>query len=689
MSREGTKRLGLRSWGLSYWTIVALVVVLIFSIPSLVWFGRNWYVTPDASQYLLRGWNLISGHGYTILNDVPHTRRGPVLSGLFGLLILVFGRDVDALAWTVRVLALLNPWLAYFVIRRFSGPIAGVLAAALVALFGYAATLPQAFNLDAVLLTVYLLSVLAILAAVKRGSTPLALLSGLLLGATIITKETAFASLPLGLLAALLLGWSPRGLVWHYAGLALVCLPWWVWVWSVSGEVYLVGTVPQALIYPALAAFAGLAVVAALLYRSDVPDRLLGSPRRRRWIAWGLTGVWTLGLSAALVAQSAELPTLSLDGLQSYVTGPLARETPLWPLLILAGAYVVFKAIRGGRLWQFYLLILVLQIPVSLLVLMLGYNPRQYMTPQTFLLGALAVLVVELSRTMLRRPARRDLPVIPIALAVVGFLSVVSVFQVRELSAQPEQRTYYLRDHNNPFVNEMSAWISKNVPVGEDILTTQLYLGQLAFLDGSKHEWTNLDLECERGELAPGASGCVPSEEIFRNPPTPTVWFQIPRRPPKISGNDGQCAAVALSLPGLLRQMERSNSRYLLLTPNWKHSGVLGWAPYLVDSGAFEVSHATPTVRDGATGLPVGLVLLKYTSEPTETLPTRMDAYTVNQLVRCHRQTSGPQFAQEIRNSFPDGISLDTRSVILANSIAQERQNAAARKAIEQIYGSK
>lgn len=689
MDREAVKKLvGFRVRSRFYWGVVALVVVVVFSIPSLFWFWRNWYVTPDAAQYLLRGWNLISGHGYTSLNDVPHTRRGPVLSGLFGLMMLVFGRDVDILAWGVRALALLNPWLTYLVVRRFSGPPAGLLAAALVALFGYTATLPQALNLDGVLLTVYLLSVLAILAAVKRDGVLLALLSGLLLGTTIVTKETAFASLPLGLLAALLLGWSPRGVFWHYAGVVLVCLPWWLWVWSVSGEVYLVGDLPPDLIYASLAALAALAVAVALLYRSSVPGRLLGNSRRRRWAAWVLTGAWVFSLSGMLLVQSAELPTLNSDGLRNYIAGPLAGETPLWPVLILAGAYVAFRAIRGDRLWDFYLLLLVLQIPVSLFVLVLGYNPRQYMIPQTFLLGALAVLVVELSRTALRRPARRNLLGLPITLAVIAFLLVASVFQVRELSARPEQRATYLRDHNNPFVTEMSGWISNNVPAGEDILTTQLYLGQLAFLDGSKHEWTDLNLECKRGKPAPGATGCVPSRQTFLDPPGPTVWFQVPRRPPAISGKDDRCGAVALSLPGLLRQMERSDSSYLLLTPNWKYPGVLGWSPYLVGSGAFEVSHATPTVRDDATGLSIGLILLKRTGKPAKAMPTRMDAYTVNQLVRCRRQTSGPRFSQEIRASFPYGIHLDTRSIIRPNPAVQERQNAAAKKAIERIYGT-
>lgn len=686
MSRGPAKRLELYARGRFLRDAGALLLALLLSIPALLWFAGNWYVTPDAAQYLLRGWNLISGQGYTSLQDVPHTRRGPVLSGLLGLLMLVFGRDVESLAWAARLLAVLNPWLTYFLIRRFSGPVAGLLAAALVALFGYTATLPQAFNLDAVLLTFYLLAILALLVAVERGGAPLAPLSGLLLGATIITKETAFASLPLGLLAALLLGWGLRGLFWHYAGVVLVCLPWWIWVWSVSGEVYLVGELPEWLLYPTLAASAALAVVAALLYRSGVPRRVLGSARGRLWIVCSLTGAWVISLSGVLLVQSADLPTLTLDGIRSYVTGPVMEETPLWPVLIFAGLYVVWRAVRGERLWQFYLAVLGLQVPVSVFVLVLGYNPRQYMVPQTLLLGALAVLVVESCRAVMSRRASRPRLEIPLAVALVASLLVGTVLQVRELSTRTEAGVDYLGDHNNPYVTGMADRLSREVPTDENILATQLYLGQLAFLDGSEHEWTDLNLECERGQLAPGATGCVPSQEIFLDPPEPTVWFQIPRGRAG-AGQDGRCGAVALSLPGLLEQMERSDAEYLMLTPDWRHPGVLGWAPYLVDSGTFEKVHATPTARDAGTGISVGLVLLRRTGEPAKAMPTRMDAHTVRQLVRCERQDSGSRYAEEVRDSFPNGIELDTRSVIGPRPDTQTRQETQARKVIERIYG--
>src|SRR5215211_5402875 len=98
-------------------------------------------------------------------------------------------------------MTLFNPLLAYFLAKRLSGPLAGPLAAALITLFGFNVKSTFMLNIDTVLLTFYLLALLAMFAAIKRSnSSALALLSGLLLGISVLTKETAFVNLPLALL---------------------------------------------------------------------------------------------------------------------------------------------------------------------------------------------------------------------------------------------------------------------------------------------------------------------------------------------------------------------------------------------------------------------------------------------------------------------------------------------------------
>jgi 4-amino-4-deoxy-L-arabinose transferase-like glycosyltransferase len=245
MSKVQTSRIRMRTLR---WTDLAVFpLVLGLSILPLLWFGRNWEVNVDSSRYLLLGWNLVSGEGYTLFGE-PYTLRGPGFPGLLGGLMLLFGRDVESLAWAVRLFALANPVLMYFLIKRIAGAIPGLLAAAMVTLFGLTSANSETFNVDAVQLTLYLLVGLVLLIGAQRNSAVLSLLSGLLLGTAILTKETSLVALPLAIFAALLLGFGFRGVLLHYVGVAVVCLPAWVWVWVVSGNIHVISHFPSQLV---------------------------------------------------------------------------------------------------------------------------------------------------------------------------------------------------------------------------------------------------------------------------------------------------------------------------------------------------------------------------------------------------------------------------------------------------------
>ena len=267
----------------SRWADLAVVpLIVVLSVPPLVWFAHDWTVGNDATRSLFAGSELISGRGLESSDGFPFNGgHGPVFPALIGSLILIFGRDIEALAWALRLLALLNPLLAYLLVKRIA-PLAGLIAAALVTLFG---NMNLALNIDAVLLMFYLLALLTLLAAINRDSTALALLSGVLLGASILTKETAFVSLSLALLAALLLDWELRKALWHYLGVGLVCLLWWIWLWSATGQVYLIDRLPPSLRLPALVAAATLLVVGTLAYATGTVARFLADESRRRCCA--------------------------------------------------------------------------------------------------------------------------------------------------------------------------------------------------------------------------------------------------------------------------------------------------------------------------------------------------------------------------------------------------------------------
>ena len=670
---------------LSIWANLAVFpVVLLFAIPSLVWFGRHWMIFIDSAEYLLLGSNLISGQGYVHLDGNLELGRGPVLPALIGAFIFFLGPDTEILAWGVRLLAVANPLLAYFLLKRISGSTTGLIAAALVSLFSYTATITESFNIDAVLLTMYLLTLLTLLSAVQRKNEGLlALLSGLLLGVAILTKETAFTNLPLAAIAALLLGWTLRGVLWHYLGVVLVCLPWWAWVWSVSREVYLVGSLPGGIRVPAAVTVAILVAVALTLYASGVPARLLGTARRRRQAVWLLSIAWIVVMSGLLLTTSVALADSSLDTVRRFVVDRLAGYTSTWPLLLAAGCFVAWRSTRGSALWQFYAVTLAVQIPVCLLTTIEGWSLRQFLIPQVLLLCALAALVVEICGAAFRgRGAYDRLAAVAAASLVVVLLSF-GVTQVRTLLGEPDSWRYFDRTsrvspdsvRSVSVIRKMHGWTAENVPKGETIVEGVFYSNYLGFLDGGRHEWADMRLDCESGRRNPTTSGCVPSEVIAQAPPKPTAWYWM----------EEDCTAIALSGTGMLDRMEQAEADYLMISSNPKYPGILGATRYLEESGAFIVAHeeeVDPRTRNGETK---GVVLLETTGETPKAAPTRMDASTLNRLVKCEK-AQGDEYAESIRSRFPNGITLAYSSARGQSTVEEAERTTKAHKKIEKIY---
>ncbi len=645
-----------------------LPLVALLSVLPLIWFGRNWRVSADGSLYLLEARHLLSGSGYTAFGDVPQTVRGPVFPAILSLLIVLFGRDLDALAWAVRLLVLVNPVLLYLLVRRQAGTGAGLLAAAMMSIFGYSAALSDAFNIDAAALIFFLPALLTLLASVDSGSLRLAALSGLLLGVSILTKETVFTVLPVGVFAVLWAGWSARGVLWHYAGVLVVCLPWWAWVWYWERQIYLVGRLPSSLIAPAVALAPLLLGLGIAAWRRRLLHRLAAGERRRRVAAWALVILWSGALTVLL--QSTIGGRIFRDtALREYVQGQVLRDTPLWPLLPMAGAYLVWRTLRGDRLWGTYMAVLVMLIPVALLVLAQRYATRQWMVPQTLLYGALATLTVESVRLALERVShRRRTPeaspesgtagvrsgrVASAALSVllVSSLSVGAVSRVNALWTQQERIAE--RDPNNQVnsaVLAMQSWMTENVPRGSGVLATWLYSSQLAFADERDLNWAFVRRDClTRGDdLDEALCARSPTEQKAWPPPPDTFWISI----------GTNCDASSLSLNGVLAQMDQARAEYFLITREPGYQTTLAWVGPLVQSGAFEIAHSTylrrgPTVRQAR-----GLVLLRRTGEAGTVSRVIMDGPSATNLIACERARHGDGYAEAIRSTFPRGISV-------------------------------
>ena len=641
------------------WADLAIIpLIVILSVPSLVRFGHDWTVGKDAIRYLFAGSGLVLGLGLQTQGNVPFNGgHGPGFPALIGSLILVFGHDVGDLAWAIRLLALLNALLAYFLVKRISSPLAGLIAAALLSLFG---SINLTFNLDTVLLAFYVLALLTLLGAIRRNSTALALLSGGLLGISILTKESGIVNAPLALLAVLLLDWELRGALWYYLGVLLVCLPWWAWDYSATGEVYLIDRLPPSLQLPFLVAITIVLVIGTLAYATGMITRFLAEERRRRWTGWSVVLAWIVSLTGlALSTGAPALAGASFNSLRLYLADVLAPTIVVLPMLILTSGYALWKAFRRDGSWTLFALAILFQLPVCLLVAVEEWNPRQYLVLEALLLCAMAALVTDAGAVAWRGHGySARLVGFTATVPLVIVLLAASVVRVQALLPEKPVGVSSERHEVSPQATRMVGWMTEHVPEGQNILITPAYSlnRYFMFLDGRRHDWTFLRMDQGRCEPRPnGQMRCDPDENAISSIPPDAIWVRI--------GN--KCNANTLSMTNLLRQLRRSHSSYLMISGGYKFPGIMGLPRRLQESGAFEVVQSE--LDKSASGRNESFVLLKSTGRNPEAVPTLMVASTVFRLRRCE-QAEGPGYAQRMRSSFPNGIRTRTDSWILSPS---------------------
>jgi 4-amino-4-deoxy-L-arabinose transferase-like glycosyltransferase len=645
------------------WTdLVVVPLVLVLSLPGLLFFGDNWSVVGnDSSRYLLAGAQFVSGQTLVGLEHLSEYNggHGPGLPALIGVLVLFFGRDPEPLAWAARLLALLNPVLAYFLVKRISNPAAGLIAAALVCLFGFTVDSEIAIIIDPLMLTFYLASLLGLVSAIARKSPPYSFLSGAFLALSLLTKETTVASVPLALVAVLLLDWDLRVALWHYLGLALASLPWWIWAYSATGEIYLMDRLPDGLQTPALTAAAVFVVLAAVAYVTGLVDRFLADRHRRRWTGWFVAISWTVLLSGMLLATATRaLATLSFKLLRPYLANLLEPAVVVVPVLLAAIGYVVWKVFRQNGQWRLIALAMLFQVPVCLLVTVVRWAPRQFLILQTLVLCILAALLVEACVAAFEALRDRDYSarllwaVVAVPLAIVLVLG--SVDKVRALlPGGPAGRPSGGQEEPNPEI-AMADWVAQNVPEGEHMLVVAeppingAAIGvarnaYLTFLNGERYGATQLQLDQPLCSSSPNVpNSCDPEKTSISDIPPDAIWVEM----------TGGCHVLSLSMPNLLEQLRENDADYLMISGSHKFPGILQLSQILQRSNAFELAHVEPAKRSSSKR---GVVLLKRTGQKPKALSTQMTMKVLSSIRRCER-AQGPGYRERLQSTFPNGI---------------------------------
>jgi 4-amino-4-deoxy-L-arabinose transferase-like glycosyltransferase len=638
--------------------LVVVPLIAVLSLPPLLWFGLHWTVSGnDSARYLLAGSQLIAGDALEDIGVISEYNggHGPGLPVLVGSLILLFGRDTEALVWALRLISLLNPLLAYLLVKRISTPLAGLIAAALVGLLAFNIRSPVAINIDALGLTFYLLSLLALLGAIKREGILLAPLSGVLLGVAVLTKETAIVNLPLALLAVLLLDWDLRGAIWHYLGVALACLPWWTLVYLATGEMYLVGQLPAGLRVSILAAAVVFLVVAVVAYVSGMVDRFLASERRRRWSGLSVAIVWTILLLVMLLATASyALGEITSETLRLYLADLLEPAVVVVPVLLAVVGYSAWKAFRENGPWRLLALALLFQVPVCLLLTVQRWAVRQFLVPQTLVFCVLAALVVAAFSLVWRGRGGAYRMAVAVGAALLAVMLLASSVQtVRALLPKDLDSGFAKQKQEFPAAQGMVDWMDENVPAGERILVVSEpainvpEANYLRYLDGGRHGWTTLRLD--QGICVPRPNvqiGCDPDQNAISRIPPEALWVQW---------MGGKCSVVSLSGPNLLEQSRRSGADYVAIYGGRRFPAILELSPALRASGAFDLAHANVFVRRKTDEMQ-GVALLKSTGETADAAPTWMNANTAFMLKRCER-AMGSGYEKRLRSKFPNGVT--------------------------------
>lgn len=666
------RKLRIGSYSFDLYNLLVVPAILLAAVLPLYWFSRNWIFLSDDSWYAAIGSNLWAGEGYEILHTLPFPLRGPVLPIVTGFISTVLGTVPATLAWSMRLLDFVNPLLLYVLVRRFSNPWAAILSAVLLSFFGVTTTMRDAFSVDSVMLLLFLLYVITLYSGVTRGSLWHSTLSGVLLGTTILTKETALTTVPLALVAFLFHKWDLRGLVGHYIGLAAACLPWWVWVWITTGQIFLLQNSQAKIVsggshilrYIAVAVVL-VGVATLLAYKVGLFQRVLRNQVSCYMAGWVIATGWSAALYALFILRTNLQPREKYPDTASYVAQYLLPGLNLWYLFVPTLLFAVWMAFRGERKWSLFLAMLVLWIPVIALAFIEKYATRQFIVWQVLLYGGFAILLVFFIR---RAFQRRVLYLLAGALAIVSIIwSGVSWGYNLRTQNKPNDQFWNV---NNSAVEEMASYIKSGIPSGATISANEHHFAySIAYQDGGRHSWYALALKGsdDRDEYPQvNIAGCLKKPSSC--PQLSSVIFLTD------SGASERGWMGYVTLSDIVGAMRRENARYLLLSSWPLDSDSYYWEVPLEKSHVF-LWKQKYILNSGHSAV----ILLQLTDRQAEPIQVSMNTQTLRSLVRRARSLYGDNYKLVIRRLLPNGI----------NITGTNRTSQDGRALVRSIYGQR
>jgi 4-amino-4-deoxy-L-arabinose transferase-like glycosyltransferase len=207
----------------------------------------------DAPLYDGSAWNWARGLGYSFPQGVPFTGREPgYVLFLLGPIYFIFGHSIRAVQFLQAAIGATSVFLIYSIGKRFIGEKAGIVAAAILALWPADIAFSQEILTETLFTFLLLLTIYLFLSAFTNSSPTKFLFGGILLGTTTLTRFT-MVLFPLALLVLLIvvfrLNWkSIKYFILLFVGFAMIVVPWTAWA-SIKADRLVFGRTGSGAIY--------------------------------------------------------------------------------------------------------------------------------------------------------------------------------------------------------------------------------------------------------------------------------------------------------------------------------------------------------------------------------------------------------------------------------------------------------
>jgi 4-amino-4-deoxy-L-arabinose transferase-like glycosyltransferase len=578
--------------------VAGLSVLVVLSLLLLQ--PRAQPLTSDESLYLAQGLSLAEGHGYTYTTGEPAHHRGPVFPALLALDLTIGGKTLENAYWLPRALAFGAAMLTLLLGWRLYGREAGMLGCGLVLASSLLGLLANTLFLDGAQSFFVLATLCCVHVAIRRSDWRWAAAAGAALGIAFLTKESALQLLPLPFLLVALQGRAvdrPGRLLLAYSGaFAATAGWWWVYVYTVTGTVYLLGEPSHS----ALWVTAGLALVVVAAGVALLASRTFDGRSLRQGARWGLVGlataIWGGFFIVGLEAHSGwDFASDYFRTVPDYTTSVLASWLRPLPLIALSWGYVGYRAIRGSLSDRVLLLALLLLLPFALFVANRSLHVRDVLPLVYLSYVALARSGVDFARwaaDALKRAANPLLgPALAAALLVLAFGWFVVAEQQRLVAAVDAFEPNAVQEDNwgNPLAQQTASWIETNVAPGMPIMSSRLYYSHVFFLTGARYPtW---QVPTVRVDFRNNPHALARTNTMFRwedhlmpaGPAEP--WLYLRRYPTK-------GYYIALSERDFLDGLREHSIGYLVLSGNDGGFSSLSLLPYAEAQAGFALEQS-------------------------------------------------------------------------------------------------